>query len=126
MTKMRLTKQEIVDSINEMFPAENERYPVAFIVDGQPMVTSESFSSVAPYTVVDYWQEGNMDSYDDFGVSKILNEWLKEMSALVRTLKKGDILEDFLDEKLKRVVKHSSLISKVLLEDKDFHNEARV
>ena len=45
-------------------------------------------------------------------------------TALVRTLKKGDILEDFLDEKLKRVVKHSSLISKVLLEDKDFHNEA--
>jgi len=36
------------------------------------------------------------------------------MSSLVRTLKKGDVLEDFLDEKLKRVAKHSSLMSKVL------------
>ena len=51
------------------------------------------------------------------------NDWLKDMSALVRTLEKGNILEDFLDEKLKRVVKHSSLISKVLLEDPDFHND---
>ena len=31
------------------------------------------------------------------------NDWIKEMSSLVRTLKKGDILENFLDEKLKRV-----------------------
>ena len=29
------------------------------------------------------------------------NDWIKEMSSLVRTLKKGDILENFLDEKLK-------------------------
>ena len=52
------------------------------------------------------------------------NDWIKEMSSLVRTLKKGDILENFLDEKLKRVAKHSSLMSKVLLDDEDFHNEA--
>ena len=52
------------------------------------------------------------------------NDWIKEMSSLVRTLKKGDILENFLDEKLKRVAKHSSLMSKVLLDDEDFHNDA--
>ena len=52
------------------------------------------------------------------------NDWIKEMSSLVRTLKKGDILENFLDEKLKRVAKHSSLMSKVLLDDADFHNDA--
>lgn len=88
---MRLTKQEIVDSINEMFPAEKEGYPVAFIVDGEPMVTSESFSSVAPYAVVDYWQEGNMDSYDDFGVSKILNEWLEENSLMAEWVHPGGV-----------------------------------
>ena len=52
------------------------------------------------------------------------NDWIKEMSSLVRTLRKGDILENFLDEKLKRVAKHSSLMSKVLLDDEDFHNDA--
>ena len=44
--------------------------------------------------------------------------------ALLNPLKKGDILENFLDEKLKRVAKHSSLMSKVLLDDADFHNDA--
>ena len=41
----------------------------------------------------------------------------------MRTLKKGVILENFLDEKLKRVARHSSLMSKVLLDDEDFHND---
>ena len=62
--------------------------------------------------------------WDSYSNPYGFNDWIKEMSSLVRTLKKGDILENFLDEKLKRVAKHSSLMSKVLLDDEDFHNDA--
>ena len=51
------------------------------------------------------------------------NDWIADLSDLVRTLEHGDVLEDFLDEKLKRVVRHSNLFSQVLIDDPDFHNE---
>lgn len=80
-----MTDQEIVDEINKMYPPEKIGYNIAFIVDGKPMVTSESFTSDPIEKVVDYYhydrgtqqeREEAMDLYDDFGVSRKLIDWL--------------------------------------------------
>ena len=42
---------------------------------------------------------------------------------MVRALKGGEVLELFLDEKLKRLMRHASMVSKILLDDGDFLNE---
>ena len=55
---------------------------------------------------------------DPFG----FNQWLSEFSDMVRALKDGDVLELFLDEKLKRTMRHSNMVSKIFLEDPDFAN----
>ena len=86
-----MTKQEIVNELNKMFPAEDKKYPVAFIVDGQVMVTSESYSTEAPYTIVDYWQEGHSESYDDFGVSTELNAWLEKHGLMAEWAHAGGV-----------------------------------
>ena len=79
---MKMTDQEIVDSVNKMYPPESKGYDVAFIVDGNPMVTSESFTSDPITLVVDY-QEMGMDwcdscLYDEFGIYKEFAEWLEK------------------------------------------------
>ena len=56
---------------------------------------------------------------DPFG----FNQWLSEFSDMVRALKGGEVLELFLDEKLKRLMRHASMVSKILLDDGDFLNE---
>jgi|TARA_R110000744_G_C18900181_1_gene509150 hypothetical protein len=77
---MKLRGQKLVDAINKLFPPESKGYEVAFIVDGQPMVTSESPSTVEPYRIVDYygWDSPARDYYDDFGVSVKLNKFLEK------------------------------------------------
>ena len=51
------------------------------------------------------------------------NQWLSEFSDMVRALDGGDVLELFLDEKLNRLMRHASIVSKILLDDDDFVNE---
>ena len=50
---------------------------------------------------------------DPFG----FNQWLSEFSDMVRALKGGEVLELFLDEKLKCLMRHASMVSKILLDD---------
>jgi len=81
-----MTDQEIVDAINEMYPPASVGYNVAFIVDGKPMVTSESFTSDPIERVVDYYHYDRptgvngycttADIYDEHGVSRKLKAWL--------------------------------------------------
>ena len=75
-----MTDQEIVDSINKMFPAENNRYPVAFIVDGKPMVTSESWTTDLITQLVNlHWYDSEFDcsAYNHNGISLKLADWLE-------------------------------------------------
>ena len=74
-----MTDQEIVDEINKMYPPASVGYNVAFIVDGRPMVTSESFTSDQIKKVVDYYHFDSVDTdqYDEFGVSQKLDKWLE-------------------------------------------------
>ena len=75
---MAMRNKTIVNAINKMYPVENERYPVAFIVDGDALVTSESESYKAPFKVVSYWHDIPSELYDDFGVAKKLGQWLEK------------------------------------------------
>ena len=78
---MKMTDQEIVDSVNNMYPPKSKGYDVAFIVDGNPMVTSESFTSDPITLVVDYQEMGGFGEsglYDEFGIYKEFAEWLEK------------------------------------------------
>ena len=76
----QMPDQEIVDEINKMFPPQSIGYNVAFIVDGKPMVTSESFQAGQPEQVVNIYGFDTPDrkNNDAFGVHKELSKWLSK------------------------------------------------